>query len=268
MTRQPLICPAPAAKPQASTFPPAQRTQVWLDFDGTLTVGDFLDHLIGRYSRNDSWRLIEERWRAGVIGSRECLEREFDLLDLSPNQLQSELEGVALDPGAVELLNYLQSWNVPTVVLSDGIDSFIRSILGRHGVGVGLAIQPPTIRANQILHNGTRLALHCPYSRSGCESGSAHCKCGSSADLATPGRHSVYVGDGRSDLCASRKAGTVFAKGALAASLTAEGRPFLPFNTLHDVLDVLKASWGAHPGPAVISPRPDVPLDRHLEQRQ
>lgn len=238
MTRQPLICPEPAVTPEVRSFPNVQRTQVWLDFDGTLTIGDFLDHLILRYSRNDSWRLIEERWRAGVIGSRECLEREFDLLDLTPEQLKSELDGVALDPGAGPLLNFLRRWVVPTTILSDGIDGFIRAILARHSV------EPPTIRANDILHCGNRLRLRCPHACEGCESGSAHCKCGSSAKLAMPGRESVYVGDGRSDLCAARKAGTVFAKGALAAALAAEGRPFVPFTTLLDVLQELTLAWG------------------------
>lgn len=244
MTRPPLICPVPALPAHAATLPLAQRTQVWLDFDGTLTIGDFLDHLILRYSRNDSWRLIEERWRAGVIGSRECLKREFDLIDLSPDQLRAELDRVALDPGAIQLLTFLQLWEIPTVILSDGIDAFIRSILARHGVATGQTVEPPTIRANRIRHRSTRLALQCPHSRSSCESGAAHCKCGSSDDLAIPGRESIYVGDGRSDLCASRKAGTVFAKGALAAALQAEGRPFLPFYTLLDVVHTLKASWG------------------------
>ncbi len=259
MTRQPSTCPVPTPAPMSSPIPHAQRTQAWLDFDGTLTVGDFLDHLIGRYSRNDSWRLIEERWRTGVIGSRECLEREFDLLDLTSDQLRTELDAVALDPGAVPLLDFLHLWGVPTVILSDGIEAFIRSILARHGVGSGSQTPTPAIRANSIEHHGTRLALQCPHSRLTCESGSAHCKCGSSTDLSQEGRESIYIGDGRSDLCAARKAGTVFAKGALASVLAAEGRAFIPFNTLLDVVGTLRREWG-EPAAALAHPITDRPV--------
>ena len=75
---------------------------------------------------------------------------------------------------------------------------------------------------------------------------SNHCKCGSAEALHRPGRKTIYIGDGRSDLCAARKADVVFAKRALARCLTAEGRAFLPFDTLADVRGALAAAW-EHP---------------------
>ncbi len=220
-------------------IPAPHQSQVWLDFDGTVTRTDLLDELIVRYSRNDSWKLIEERWRAGQIGSRQCLEEEFALLDLTPAQLAGELTRVQLDPGAASLIADLRTRSIPLTILSDGIDHFINAILSAHNV------TPPAIRANTILHSGSSLTLQCPHHRAECESKSAHCKCASARTLATPGRISIYIGDGRSDLCASLKSDVVFAKGALAQSLTARGVSFLQFSTLLDVQRDLHAAWNA-----------------------
>lgn len=218
-------------------IPAAAEAQVWLDFDGTVTTGDLLDELIAKFSRNDSWKLVEERWRSGLIGSRECLEQEFALLDLSRRQLEAELARVSLDPGAAGLLTLLEHRSVPVAILSDGIERFIRAILDRAGVAA------PTIRANAVEHRGRRLSLRPLHGGVDCPSRSAHCKCESTRALGVPGRKSIYVGDGRSDLCAARKADVVFAKGALAAALDKEHRPFTLFSTLDDVRAALLCAW-------------------------
>lgn len=217
--------------------PEPQSAQVWIDFDGTVTEGDLLDMLIKRFSRNDSWKLIEERWRAGLIGSRECLAQEFALLALSRAELENELAGVRVDPGAARLLALLAQHGVPVAILSDGVERFIREVLYRAGVPA------PTIRANGVAHRGRTLSLRPLHGAGVCPVRSAHCKCASMRELGCGRRRSIYVGDGRSDLCAARTAEVVFAKGALAAALDKERRPFTLFSTLDDVASALERAW-------------------------
>ncbi|EQD32500.1 phosphoserine phosphatase [mine drainage metagenome] len=57
--------------------PLPSKAQVWIDFDGTISREDVLDELVSRFASNDSWKLVEERWRTGLIGSAECLRSEF-----------------------------------------------------------------------------------------------------------------------------------------------------------------------------------------------
>jgi 2-hydroxy-3-keto-5-methylthiopentenyl-1-phosphate phosphatase len=220
-----------------SLLPRPQAAQVWLDFDGTISQKDVLDELIEHYAVNESWKLIEQRWQTGLIGSRECLEQEFTLLRITDRQLNAFLDRITLDPGIGPLLELLGEYRVPVAILSDGIDFFIERILARHGF-TGL-----TIRSNTLERHNHGLRLACPHAAATCESAAAHCKCTSAAGLRAPGRRTIYVGDGRSDLCPARKADAVFAKAVLARTLAAEHVPYIPYTTLGDVAATLSEMW-------------------------
>ncbi|HEY1406306.1 MAG TPA: hypothetical protein VF857_06840, partial [Spirochaetota bacterium] len=69
-------------------------------------------------------------------------------------------------------------------------------------------------------------------------------KCSSIALLGSPERHSIYIGDGRSDLCAARRADFVFAKDALADCLQKEGIPFVHYTDLSHITSYLITKWG------------------------
>jgi 2-hydroxy-3-keto-5-methylthiopentenyl-1-phosphate phosphatase len=226
---------APARVP--AQVPRPDEAQVWIDFDGTLSRRDVLDDLIRTYSVNESWKLVEEQWQAGLIGSKQCLERQLALVEISDEELNDFLDGVDLDAGAVPLLKLLNKHKVPVAVLSDGIDWFIKRVLLRHG------IKNLEVRSNTVVRNDRKIELQCPHHVTQCKSGSAHCKCGSAKALGEVTRGSIYIGDGRSDLCAARESEIVFAKNALAKFLTQEGREFRTFDTLSDVRNVLATAW-------------------------
>lgn len=228
------------SKPNNSAIPPvpvAAQTQFWIDFDGTISSQDVLDELISRYSVDDSWKQLERRWQSGEIGSRACLAGQFDLVRVTPPELEAMLSRMTLDPGAVALFRLLDIYRVPVVILSDCVDFFIRRILRRYG------FSHIEVRSNTAVFADGGLKLYCPHESSSCTFGAAHCKCESMDALGQSGRQSIYVGDGRSDLCASRKADLVFAKSVLARLLEAEKIPFRPYTTLQDVANVLAEAW-------------------------
>jgi 2,3-diketo-5-methylthio-1-phosphopentane phosphatase len=219
-------------------IPESDRSQVWIDFDGTISVQDVLDEMIRRYATNDSWRIIEEQWQSGLIGSRHCLSAEFSLLRIFPDELHAFLGTIQVDPGFVALGRLCQERDVPLTIVSDGIEHFIRQVLG------GQLLSNIALRANSVSHCGDRLELRCPHSSARCHSAAAHCKCDSVRTLSRQDRSSIYIGDGRSDLCPARSCDLVFAKGALAAALEKEGRPFIRFSGLGDVHQLLSEAWG------------------------
>jgi 2-hydroxy-3-keto-5-methylthiopentenyl-1-phosphate phosphatase len=211
--------------------------EVWLDFDGTLTDCDVVDALVRGYCATDEWRALEDAWQAGQIGSRACLAGQFSLIRIGDKELDRFLGSVSLDPGTSDLLALLERYGVRATILSDGIDWFIERILRSH------QLNPPPVRSNTLVRAGKIWRLDCPHFLNTCSSAAAHCKCGSMERLETPGCRRIYVGDGRSDLCAARKADVRFAKGVLATRLEDEGLEFFPFMTLHDVCRVLDAAW-------------------------
>jgi 2,3-diketo-5-methylthio-1-phosphopentane phosphatase len=228
-------------KIRAKRLPAPSTAEVWIDFDGTITRRDVLDDLILAYARDDSWKEVEELWQSGKIGSRECLSREFALVRISDAKLDAFLSAIDIDPGIVQLLGVLDRFAVPRAIVSDGIDRFIRHILARH------ALDAIPVRANTIERIGDDMRLACPFGSDACTTAAAHCKCTSIAEIGHPGKTSIYIGDGRSDLCPARKAGVVFAKGVLARHLANERRPFIPFVTLDDVAGALVDEWAAAP---------------------
>ena len=217
-------------------LPAPENCQVFIDFDGTITQRDLLDDLIVNCSVNDSWKEIEQLWQDGRIGSRQCLEEQFALLRLDDATLEGFLDAVTLDPGFADLLQLLDRFNIPRAILSDGIDGFIQRTLSRRGLETML-------RANAVDRLGLELRLLTPHFRADCPCAAAHCKCASMGALHQNERRSIYIGDGRSDLCPSRKADFVFAKGALAEALHREQRPFAPYQTLADVKQFMERQW-------------------------
>lgn len=218
-------------------LPPPQDAEVWLDFDGTLTTSDVVDSVIREYCADDQWRQIEEAWQAGRIGSRACLAGQFELVQAGEDQLAEFVAGMSLDPGTTSLLALLRRHGVRATIVSDGIDWFIERIFRAH------RLQPPPIRSNSLRRQGDSWRLVCPHLSPSCSVAAAHCKCASIERLATKGRARIYIGDGRSDLCAARKADVRFAKGVLAAQLKGEELSFIPYQTLHDVCQALGAAW-------------------------
>jgi 2,3-diketo-5-methylthio-1-phosphopentane phosphatase len=218
-------------------IPPTTIAEVWLDFDGTLTDQDVVDSLVRKYSKSDEWRRLEDAWQAGRIGSRACLSGQFDLIRVGDEELDRFLGSVSLDPGASRLLFLLRRYGVPATILSDGIDWFIDRILRAHD------LEPPPVRSNTLVRAGESWRLVCPHFSSDCSAGAAHCKCTSMERLEGRGRRRIYIGDGRSDLCAARNAHFRFAKAKLAAHLEEEALEFVPYTTLHDICRVLETAW-------------------------
>ncbi len=43
------------------------------DFDGTISLEDVIDSLLEKYGQ-PGWQELEDQWKAGKIGSRECMQ--------------------------------------------------------------------------------------------------------------------------------------------------------------------------------------------------
>lgn len=219
----------------------AENWTVLCDFDGTIALTDVIDSLLEQYGQ-PGWQELEQQWLAGQIGSRECMQQQVALLDISAEQLDAHLDDIAIDPHFPAFLERAASLGLPVSVVSDGMDYAINRILLRHGLQ-GLAVA-----ANHLMPSGAprRWRLSSPFEAQGCVSGT--CKCARIA-LAAPGpqQRALLIGDGTSDFCAAERADMVFAKAKLRDYCRAKGLAHLGISGFGEALELLPRfqEWAA-----------------------
>jgi phosphoserine phosphatase len=99
-----------------------------------LTQNDSCVHLLNR-TAGDSWRAVEELYVSGAIGSRECLQRQWDLIaNRDEDELRRIVREVPLDPGFRPLIQALITAGAETVVLSDGYGFYAEEICRRENL--------------------------------------------------------------------------------------------------------------------------------------
>jgi 2,3-diketo-5-methylthio-1-phosphopentane phosphatase len=182
------------------------KCRVLLDFDGTIAPVDTTDLLLERFA-GPAWHDIEEDWKAGRIGSRECMVRQIDLVRATPAELDAFIRSVEIDPGFRGFVETFRRLGHTLFVLSDGLDRTIRSVLDRDGIDV------PYFANHLQWRGGDRWRLAFPHAKSACTALAGNCKC-TFAD-GWPRELVIVVGDGRSDFCLAQRADLVLARGTL-----------------------------------------------------
>ena len=203
------------------------------DFDGTVSVEDTTDTLLERFGR-EGWQALEDEWRAGRIGSRDCMAGQVALLDMDREQLDTHLDERQIDAAFAQFVGLAQEEGLPIEILSDGLDYGIHRILARGG----LDWLPVTANALQNV-SAREWRLNFPNASANCRVRSGTCKCARAAKAQTPRRKVLLIGDGASDFCVAEAADFVFAKGKLVAHCIAKNIPHAPIRDFNDVVGLL-----------------------------
>jgi 2,3-diketo-5-methylthio-1-phosphopentane phosphatase len=205
------------------------------DFDGTISVEDVIDSLLDRYGR-PGWEALEQDWRAGRIGSRECMSGQVALLEMNRAELDTHLAALWIDHAFPGFVAKARELGVPIRVVSDGLDYAIHSILGRYG------LDDLPLAANHLAPATPpqRWQLTSPHQADGCLSGTCKCACVAQA-RADGASKTLLIGDGASDFCAADRVDFVFAKHRLIEHCRAAGIPYVPITGFEDALEMLPA---------------------------
>lgn len=203
-----------------------------VDFDGTVAPDDPTDRLLERFA-DPLWRVVEGAWQSGQISSRECMQRQVELLRASPEQLDEQIRSVRIDPGFAPFLEFCRRLRADVKIVSDGFDRVVGAALEN------AQLEVPYFANRLEWQGGDRWRLAFPHWRSDCSVGGANCKCSHGKGLPGP---RVVIGDGRSDFCMSTRADYVIAKGTLADYCRSRGRPHATFTDFDDVTAHL-AAW-------------------------
>src|SRR2546423_10401700 len=189
---------------------------VFLDFDGTITRHDVVDVILETYA-DERWIEIERQWRAGRIGSRDCLRAQMALVRATREELDALVDSIEVDLGLAPLLETCARRRLAVNVVSDGFDYCIRRVLERPRLGLARLLPGVLVCASRLDFDlPGRLRLGSPYFQETCEHGCATCKPALMGRLNGAGAPSVFVGDGLSDRDAAACADIVFGKSSLA----------------------------------------------------
>lgn len=206
---------------------------VFFDFDNTITTKDVLDDMLARFSKDDKWKDLEERWKKGDIGSRECLKGQIEGIRITKDQLDKYLLTIDIDPYFKKLLNFLKYNKVRSMIVTDNFDYILNRILKNNGID-GLETY-----SNKMKIADDKLKPSFPYSNRSCGE-CANCK--KTTILKKIGKEnvSVYVGDGLSDVCAAQEADIVFAKDFLKTYFKNKKLPHVPVKGFREIYEYLE----------------------------
>ena len=205
------------------------------DFDGTVALDDTTDTLLERFAR-PGWETLESDWRAGRIGSHDCMAGQVALLDMSRPELDAHLRERAIDPAFAAFVKAAHARGVHIEILSDGLDYAIRTILGREG------LDWLPITSNRLEPDGERgWRLGFPNASALCRVASGTCKCARAGKAQAARKRVLLIGDGASDFCVAESADFVFAKGKLTGHCRTRQLPHAAIDGFADALNLLPA---------------------------
>ena len=216
-----------------STCEAIDVTEVFCDFDGTITSVDATDAILEAFAL-PAWRNWERRWVAGEISSQECLSRQVELIQAERDTVVGFAAELPIDEGIIALGRRCAERSVPLTIVSDGLDLVVETVLRLHGL-----LHLPVFSNHLRWDENGRPSLSFPFAARECESGAGMCKCSLALPAGRASSSTVYIGDGQSDRCVSSKIRTVFAKGVLQGWCKGKGITYIPFETLTEVTEHL-----------------------------
>ncbi|MGH9352290.1 MAG: MtnX-like HAD-IB family phosphatase [Terriglobia bacterium] len=228
-----------AQSPNRSTL---SHPIVFSDFDGTITLADVTDEILSRLA-DPVWQEIEQLWKAGKIGSRECLARQLALVQTAPGELNAVIDSIPLDPGFAEFVRFVRQNRIPFFVTSDGMDYVIQRVLAHSGLHLRPRNGSQFFSTRGRLVAG-RLSVSFPHAAASCTHGCATCKPSVLESLRGDHWPLIYVGDGLSDIHAVRHADFVYARQPLLGICRKENIPCRPFETFTDIVQALERWLG------------------------
>jgi 2-hydroxy-3-keto-5-methylthiopentenyl-1-phosphate phosphatase len=205
---------------------------VAIDFDGTVTDVDIIDAVLQKFARPE-WDEVEKLWEQGIIGSRECLERQMAMIGRPLTQLLDYIDEFRIDETFGDFIGLLEGSQIPFAIVSDGFQVFIERLLENAG------LRRIPIIANELWDDHGRLNTAFPYAGQYCNA--ANCKCMAVQDLSR-NRSLILIGDGQSDFCLAHKAVLVFTKKRLTSYCQRYKIPHSPFDNFAEVTKFFKTN--------------------------
>jgi 2-hydroxy-3-keto-5-methylthiopentenyl-1-phosphate phosphatase len=224
------------------------QLRMFIDFDGTLVDPNVAILLVEEFCP-DGKRLaheVDELLHSGQITLREAWRRQVAMLreDQIPEMARWAVDHVPFRDGATELLATLRRHDVPTAIVSGGLDFYIHPVLRAAGIDL-----PVFCDGVQVASHGALEVVH-PYGHATCRL-CGICKAQVVRNAEGPTVRTAFAGDGSTDRYAAEVADLVFARRRLKLYCDRASIPYVAFEAFAPVTAQVEA-WmtGREPLPA------------------
>ena len=204
------------------------KTLVQCDFDGTVTEEDISFFILDAFAQGD-WRRLLREYKEHSISVGEFNTKAFAMVKDDKPTLLEVLKGkVEVRTGLHELVNYCLKKGFRFVIVSNGLDFYIKAVLkdlGLENIEVHAAqasFHPEGMKVQYVGPDGERL-----------EDGFKEAYMKSFLKL---GYRVIYMGNGDSDVAPVKYAHHVFATGELLAYCRENNLKYKPFENFIDVV--------------------------------
>jgi 2-hydroxy-3-keto-5-methylthiopentenyl-1-phosphate phosphatase len=204
------------------------KTLIQCDFDGTVTEEDTSFFLLDAFAQGD-WRRLLREYKEHRISVGEFNTKAFAMVKDGKSTLLEELKGrVKVRAGFHELVNYCLNTGYRLVIVSNGLDFYIKAVLK------DLALDSIEVHAAQtsFLSEGMKVQYVGPDGKKLEEDfKEAYIK-----SFLKLGYKVIYVGNGDSDFAPARYAHYIFATGELLAYCRENNLKHEPFENFIDIV--------------------------------
>lgn len=174
---------------------------------------------------------------AGLIGSRELMQWDMDVLPRDADLLRREAAAMPQDRGFPAFVATVEARGGQVEVVSDGLGFYVRSNLA------ALGVHDVSLATNENSLEGGGAGMSFPFGHPTCFV-CGTCKRERVRLHQSAGRVVVFIGDGTSDRYAAAHADLVFAKGSLARICAAQGWPYIGWDVFADVTAEVVEAFG------------------------
>jgi 2-hydroxy-3-keto-5-methylthiopentenyl-1-phosphate phosphatase len=205
---------------------------IFCDFDGTITENDNIVAIMRKFAPPE-WEEIKGAILSQRISIKKGVGQFFRLL---PSELKDEmttfiLEDAMIREGFDEFVSYTKKNGLDLVVVSGGMDFFVRPLLKGYDL---------PIYCNKAKFDEETIRVEWAHS---CDDQCTNeCGCCKPSILREIGeeKYKVVIGDSITDLQAAKQADLVIARDFLQQKCEELNLPYQPFKTFYDVIRILE----------------------------
>lgn len=214
----------------------AKKPIIFCDFDGTITANDNIVAIMEHFKPDGVEQIIDD-----IIHKRISLrEGVGSMFALFPSSRKDEIITYALKQAIIregfpELLAFCKQHDIPFLVTSGGIDFFVYPLLTPYD------LKPEQIYCNGSDFSSEQILITWPHAcDEHCKNDCGMCKPRVIRQYPSDQYFRMMIGDSISDFEGAKLADLIFARSHLQEKCEQDGKPYVPFETFHEVIAYLQ----------------------------